>query len=175
MQLSEQKIDFPRPAAGFVFVQKGVVRAKIEFFGDGAGGLAKQAQKLFQVGQDEGEIVLGAGLAPDGFASRARLGEGDDQVLGERRGAPPHPLHFTQVGGFGTVVNVTVESGLEKEFRFRFGEDAMLDGLEGGQLLATRAGAAVGHHGRHVPVQHGRGVTQAQKPPETVFKLLIRR
>ena len=140
--------------AGLVAVQERVIGAAAQGFGAGLCALTDQSEQTFQARHDTLEVCRRTRFAPFHLAGVAGLGERLDQVARQCRGVAPLPAHLAEIGGPPGIefarAGVLLRCG-EELGHIGPSKDLMTDHIQGGQLLAARLGAAVGHDGGHIP------------------------
>ncbi len=84
----------------------------------------------------------------------------------------PQSPHFGEIGLLpGIEIGGALASAIEQFGQRRIGQDAVTDHVEGRHLFRSRLRAAVWHHHRRVPIQHGTAILQRRPAVEAALEL----
>ena len=138
------------------------------------GLVAHQLDHLFEVGRENLEIARLARLDPEHLGARRRLRQARDQGGRRRDGMVALATHLAQVGERPILeLRGSGLGALQEPRHLGCGQQGVVLGLEGRQLLPAHVGAASGHHDGGVPAQQRQRAAERVQAMKFLLQLFV--
>ncbi len=171
-QFGKQAIDPIRPHHRVILIEKRVIDRRAKGFGLGFARLYRQVKNRLKFRQKPGKVIIGTRPAPCDFATGRRQRHFLHQIGRHRRAMHPIAFHFRQIG-FLPRIKVFTPGRFDQIAHIGCGDQFIGHDIKGRQLLGPGIGPAIGHHRRHIPMQHAAYIGQNIDAAKTGFKRFI--
>ena len=168
-QLGEERVDGRAAHAGIVLVEQRVVSSEPERRPLDRPDLALEPQHLGQVRQQQAEIRLRAGFAPDHLGLRGRARTRLDEVARHRSRVGVDAAHLGEVFRLPRIEPLLAGGG-ERVGGLGRGQDLVGEAAQGRELVGAAVGGAVRHQGLGIPAEDAGGVADRIEAGEAAFE-----
>jgi len=150
----ESALDIRGADAGAELIDQCIVGRKVQGLAEQRSLVAHQVHDLLEMRGEDFEPTLLPGLEPVDLGARGRSRQPGDQRDRRRDGMVALTPHLAEVRDLPLAQALRVGlRAIEQPRDTRRGEERVVLGLEGGQLLASNIGAAARHHHGRIPAQ----------------------